>query len=178
MRVPLFIGAVLVAAGLATGGPALGQGVTIFGDKPGTILDRFGLTMSQQEAMERVTFHPFVPVANYSQVALLPPFHGDDKDVPENRGIGYEYTQDGIFYVLREWPLAGGSLSKYPTFKGPKDCPNGYYVLGTPRYPRAVAWTSGALVMALQPDIASGANPNMPKLMAEWERLAKRGACR
>jgi hypothetical protein len=178
MRLPSFVGAVIVAASLAAALPASPQGVPLFSEKPGTILEKFGLTMSQQEALERITFRPFVPTSNYTEVALLPAFHGDDKDHPENRGIGYEYNQAGVFYVLRQWPNAGGSLAKYPTYKGPKDCPDGYYVLGTPRYPRAVAWETKALVFALQPDIESGKNPDLKALRAEWERLAKRGACR
>jgi hypothetical protein len=146
--------------------------------QPGTILEKFGLTMSEQEAKERIVFHPFVPTPNYSEVALLPAFHGDDKDNPQNRGIGYEYQLKGIFYVLREWPLAGGSLSQYPHFAGgPAGC-DAYQTLGTQKHPRAVAWTTATLVYDLQPDIPSGKNPNLPALKAEWNRLAQRGVCR
>ncbi len=62
--------------------------------------------MSAQEAMERITFHPFVPTPNYAEVALLPAFHGDDKDNPENRGIGYEYVSGG--QALRPARVAAG----------------------------------------------------------------------
>ena len=177
MRVPLCIGAVFVFA-LALTVPASSEGVPGFAPKPGTILEVFGMAMSAQQAMERISFHPFVPTTSYTEVALLPAFHGDDKDRPENRGIGYEYAQKGIFYVLRQWPRAGGTLDKYPRYAGPKACPNGYFTLGTSRFPRAVAWTTDALIFSLQPDIASGANPNLPALRSEWERLTKRGACR
>ena len=177
MRVPLALGAAVVAA-LLLGAPAVPEGVPGFIPKPGTILERFGLTMSAQEAMERISFHPFIPAMNYTEVALLPPFHGNDKDHPESRGIGYEYVQDGTSYVLRQWPRAGGSLATYPAYAGPEDCPSGYYTLGTPHHPRAVAWQTAVLIFSLQPDIDSGVNPDLRALRAEWTRLAKRGACR
>jgi len=177
MRVPLWWGAAVLAT-LVLAAPACPAEIPGFETKPGTILEKFGLTMSQQEALERISFRPIVPSTTYTEVALLPAFHGDDADHPENRGIGYEYVQFGISYVLRQWPRAGGSLEKYPAYAGPKDCPDGFFTLGTPRFPRAVAWQTAALVFSLQPDIASGANPNLPALRAEWERLAKRGACR
>jgi hypothetical protein len=161
--------------------PAGAEGVPGFESPPGTILERFGLPMSEQEAMERISFRPFVPTPAYTEVALLPVFHGDDADHPENRGIGYEYPENGIFYVLREWPRAGGSLEALyasGAYHGPKDCPNGFFTMGTPRFPRAVAWETQALVFALQPDIPYGENPNLRALRAEWERLAKRGVCR
>jgi hypothetical protein len=166
---------------LCLAAPAFAQAVPFFNVKPGTILEKFGLTMSEQEARERIAFHPFVPSTSYTEVALIPPFHGDDKDHPENRGIGYEYPENGIFYVLREWPRAGGSLEALyasGAYHGPKDCPNGFFTMGTPRFPRAVAWETQALVFALQPDIPYGENPNLRALRAEWERLAKRGVCR
>jgi hypothetical protein len=173
----LLAGAALVAV-LAFRMPAGAEGVPGFESPPGTILERFGLPMSEQEAMERISFRPFVPTPSYTEVALLPVFHGNDEDHPENRGIGYEYSEGGIFYVLREWPRAGGSLNHYPVYAGPKECPSGFFTLGTPRYPRAVAWQTNALVFSLQPDIESGANPDLTALRAEWERLAKRGVCR
>jgi hypothetical protein len=156
---------------LCLAAPAFAQAVPFFNVKPGTILEKFGLTMSEQEARERIAFHPFVPSTSYTEVALIPPFHG----------IGYEYPENGIFYVLREWPRAGGSLEALyasGAYHGPKDCPNGFFTMGTPRFPRAVAWETQALVFALQPDIPYGENPNLRALRAEWERLAKRGVCR
>jgi hypothetical protein len=149
-----------------------------FSGKNITLLENRSLPMTAQEAMERITFHPFVPAANYSEVGLLPAFHGDDKDQPENRGIGYEYVSAGHTYVLREWPLAGGSLDKYPSVPPVGTCTTGRFTLGTPRHPRAVAWTTSTLAFALQPDIPSGANPDAKALWKEWARLVKRGACR
>lgn len=149
-----------------------------FSEKHISLLENRGLPMSEQEAIERVTFRPFVPSPDYAMVALLPAFHGDDKDNPENRGIGYEYTSNGIIYVLREWPLAGASLDRYPPLPPVGTCGTGHLVLGTPQHPRSYAWTTATLAFALQPDIDSGANPNVPALKKEWARLVKRGACR
>jgi hypothetical protein len=181
MRVQLRLIAVTVAVLLSVAAPARSQPIPFFDVEPGTILDKFGLEMSAQEAMERITFHPFVPSTNYTEVALLPAFHGDDKDHPENRGIGYEWPVGKIFYVLREWPRAGGSLeTQYAaaTYKGPKDCPNAFFTTGTPRRPRAFSWETHALVFSFQPDIPYGKDPDLKALRAEWERIAKRGVCR
>jgi len=180
MRVSFRLAALTCAALLSVAVPAFAQPVPFFNVKPGTILEKFGLTMSAQEAAERITFHPFVPSTSYTEVALLPAFHGEDKDVPQNRGIGYEYPEGKIFYVLREWPRAGGSLDQYAAaaYKGPKECPNAFFTMGTPRYPRAIAWETDAMVFSLQPDIPYGQNPDIKALRAEWTRLAKRGVCR
>src|SRR5277367_4464496 len=66
-----------------------------FSNKHVSLLENRGLPMSEQEAIERITFRPFQPTPNYLEVALLPAFHGDDKDAPENRGIGYSYNSAG-----------------------------------------------------------------------------------
>ena len=181
MRAWHLLSAAIFVLLLSLRGFAFAQAVPFFDVKPGTILEKFGLTMSAQEAMERIAFHPFVPSTSYTEVALIPPFQGNDKDHPENRGIGYEYPQNRIFYVLPEWPRAGGSLeAQYSgaAYHGPRDCPAAFFTMGTPRFPRAVAWQTGNLVYALQPDIPYGVNPNLKALRAEWERLAKRGVCR
>jgi len=171
--------AILLALLALPAAPALADSaVPGFSTKHVTLLENRGLPMSEQEAIERITFRPFVPAANYSEVALLPAFHGDDKDNPENRGIGYEYVSGGRTYVLREWPLAGGSLDKYPSVPPVGTCDTGHLTLGTPRYPRSYGWTTATLAFALQPDIPSGANPDVPALKKEWARLVKRGACR
>jgi hypothetical protein len=144
---------------------------------PKPLIEQRGLPMSAQEAMERITFHPFVPAPNYSQVGLMPAFHGDDKDHPENRGIGYEYTSGGQTYLLREWPLAGGSLDRYPAMKPEGTCKTGRSALGPPENSRSIAWTTSTLAFALQPDTFGGST-NVPALHREWTRLIKRGACR
>jgi len=155
---------------------AQGIGVPGFGKK-GTLLEQRGLVMSEQDASERITFRPFVPSPSYTEVALLPAFHGDDKDHPENRGIGFEYVSAGHTYMLREWPLAGGSLDHYPAVPPMGTCSTGHLTLGTPQYPRGYAWTTANLVFALQPDVPEGALPDVKPLKVEWSRLVKRGAC-
>ena len=144
---------------------------------PKPLVEQRGLPMSAQEAMERITFHPFAPSPNYSQVGLMPAFHGDDKDHPENRGIGYEYNSGGKAYLLREWPLAGGSLDKYPSMKAEGTCKTGHSALGPPESARGIAWTTSTLAFVLQPDTFGGPT-DVKALHKEWARLIKRGACR
>ena len=157
--------------------PVLAEGVPGFTPTDKPLIEQRGLPMSAQEAMERITFHPFVP-ANYDEVALLPALHGDDKDNPENRGIGYEYASSGQTYILREWPLAGASFDKYPPVPSEGTCTTGHFTEGTPQHIRALAWTTSTLGFALQPDIPQGGNPNLQALRKEWGRLVKLGACR
>ena len=168
---------IVVALLVAAAGPLGAEGVPGFTTK-GTLLEQRGLPMSEQDAVERVTFRPFLPTPSYSEVGLLPAFHGDDKDNPENRGIGFEYTSAGQAYLLREWPLAGGSLDKYATVPALAGCQTGHFTTGTPQHPRELAWTSQNLVFALQVDIPWATLPNEKALHAEWVRLIKRGACR
>jgi hypothetical protein len=171
--------AALTAALLALStAAAWANAVPGFSDKHISLLENRGLPMTQQDALERINFHPFVPSTDYGMVALLPAFHGDDKDNPENRGIGYSYMSGGILYVLREWPLSGASLSAYPSVAPMGTCGTGHLVLGTVLHPRAYAWTTATLAFALQPDIDPGANPDERALKKEWARLVKRGACR
>jgi hypothetical protein len=146
---------------------------------PEPLIEKVGFTMTAQEAMERIAFRPFVPSPSYTSVALLPAFHGDDKDHPENRGIGYAYVSNGVTYVLREWPRAGGSIHDYQApLHPPKGCTDSFIVLGSPRAPRAVAWQTTAMAYTLQPDLEQGNPIDAKGLLAEWARLAARGACR
>jgi hypothetical protein len=170
--------AAMAAALMAFSTIAASGAVPGFSDKHISLLENRGLPMSQQDALERINFHPFVPSTDYGMVALLPAFHGDDKDNPENRGVGYSYMSAGVLYVLREWPLAGASLDKYPSVAPMGTCTTGHLVLGTIVHPRSYAWTTATLAFALQPDIDSGANPDVSALKKEWARLVKRGACR
>jgi hypothetical protein len=174
LRSAAFAAALLASAAA----PVLAEGVPGFTPTDKPLIEQRGLPMSAQEAMERITFHPFVPTPNYDEVALLPAFHGDDSDNPENRGIGYEYSSGGQIYILREWPLAGGSFDKYPSVPPEGTCTTGHFTEGTPQHIRALAWTTATLGFALQPDIPQGGNPNLKLLRKEWGRLVKLGACR
>ena len=171
--------AAIVAALISFSAAALAEGVPGFNpalQKP--LIEQRGLPMSAQEAMERITFRPFVPSPSYAEVALLPALHGDDKDNPENRGIGYEYISAGQIYILREWPLAGATFDRYGTLPAQGTCTTGRFTEGTAQHIRALAWTTPTLAFALQPDIPQGKNPNWPALKKEWARLVTRGACR
>jgi hypothetical protein len=175
MRLRTLFGAVLAVLALASSGPAAAQ-LNVFTGKPTMTIEQFGMPMSEQEAIERVTFRPFVPTPNYTEVALLPAFHGDDKDNPENRGIGYEFTEAGHTYVMREWPKAGGSLDRYPVIvvKGAVQCPDTHVILGSAVHPFGLGWTTQAFVFAIQPDPPNDTAP----LQSEFIRLVHRGACR
>jgi hypothetical protein len=118
-----------------------------------------------------------VPTPHYIAVALLPSSHGDDKDHPENRGIGFEYVSAGVTYFLSEWPVFPTSLSLYPAMPPFAGCATGHSNLGPPQAPRAIAWTTSTVVFALQPDVQPPARPNVRALREEWLRLIKRGAC-
>jgi hypothetical protein len=169
----------IVAALLAlSAAPVRSEGVPGFSatDKP--LIEQRGLPMSAQEAQERISFHPFVPTPNYDEVALLPSLHGDDKENPQNRGIGYEYGSAGQIYILREWPLAGASFDRYPSIAPVGTCTTGRLTEGTPQHIRAIAWTTPTLGFALQPDIPQGGNPDLKALRKEWARLVAKGACR
>jgi hypothetical protein len=175
MRLRTLAGAVVAMLAVATIGPA-GAQLNVFTGKPQMTIESLGLPMSEQEAIERVTFRPFVPTPNYIEVALLPAFHGDDKDHPENRGIGYEYTEAGHTYVMRQWPRAGGSLDHYPaiTVKGATGCTDTRVILGSAARPFGLGWATPAFVFAIQPDPPNDTAP----LQAEFIRLVHRGACR
>ena len=170
--------AFVAALTILSSAPVHAQGVPVFSGKPVTLLEQRGLPMSAQDAMERIAFHPFIPSPHYTEVALLPASHGDDKDVPQNRGIGFEYVSAGHTYVLMEWPVFPTSLTQYPTVAPMGTCTTGHLNLGTPQHPRAYSWTTSTLMFSLQPDVDSGVNPNPRALRAEWLRLVKRGACR
>ena len=171
--------AAIIAALIALSSAAVrAQGVPVFSGKPVTLLEQRGLPMSAQDAMERIAFHPFIPSPHYTEVALLPASHGDDKDVPQNRGIGFEYVSAAHTYVLMEWPVFPTSLTQYPTAARVGTCTTGYLKLGTPQHPRGYSWTTSTFGCAWQPDVDQGVNPNPRALRAEWLRLVKRGACR
>lgn len=171
-------GIVLALAAMLAAWPAatVAEGVPAFEEGQKPFLEQRGLPMTQQEARARITFAPFVPTPQYTQVALLPPFHGYDKDNPENRGIGYAYAIRGLSFVLREWPRAGGSLSaaSYASMPGVKGCTDAYVIQGTERSVRGIGWETGTRIFALQMD--GRAQPRA--LHAEWTRLVARGACR
>ena len=177
MRVRWVAGLILVAAvWIGDTSVARAEGVPVFAGKPKTLLESRGLPMSSQEALQRITFHPYVPVKSYLEVALLPPFHGDDKDVPENRGIGYEYVRNGRTFVIRQWPRAGGTLGSYAAMPGVPGCSDVHVAAGTLRHIDGIAWATANFVFALQLDTDEKDDPRAVR--SEWLRLVARGACR
>lgn len=152
------------------------EGVPVFAGKPKTLLETRGLPMSNQEAQQRITFHPYLPSHSPIEIALLPPFHGQDKDSPENRGIGFEYVRNGHTYVLREWPRAGGSLTNYAAMPGVAACSDVHVAAGTLKHIDGIAWATANFVFALQLDTDQQDDPRAVR--SEWMRLVARGACR
>ena len=142
------------------------------------LVEQRGLPMSAQDAQERISFHAFLPSPHFTEVALLPSSHGDDKDHPENRGIGFEYVSGGVTYFLSEWPVFPTSLSIYPAMPPFAGCATGHANRGPAEHPRSIAWSTNTVLYALQPDVQPGVRPDVKALRGEWLRLIKRGACR
>jgi hypothetical protein len=143
--------------------------------KAKSLLSERGMSMNNQEALDRITFRPFIPIVSPKEVALLPSFHGTDKDNPENRGIGYEYVRAGRTFVLRQWPRAGGSLARYAPLPGQPGCADAHVAFGgDARRPKAIAWETASRVFLLQLD----GSDDPASLKKEWSRLIARGACK
>jgi hypothetical protein len=135
------------------------------------LVGRLGVSTSEGVALQEIAFRPFVPTHVYKDVALLAPYRG--KDVRGNRGIGYEYEDRGRLYVLTQWPANGGSIADFPAL-GASD-PDCRDARSFPRAGSGIVWiTPRGIVATLRPDGESDAKI----LVAEWHRLARRGACR
>lgn len=136
-----------------------------------------GFVTDRAAAERAIAFRPFLPFfpdASPIEVALLPPFHGDD--VSANEGIGYAYGRRGRTWILSEWPRNGGTLASFAGFPAASDahCSDVHAAGGNAR-PRGIVWsTPRGLVFALMPD--GGADPRA--IVTEWHRLIRLGACR
>ena len=163
--------ALLVAAMLAAAAPASAQLDLV----PGTLLSPLGqrgFVTDRATAERAIAFHPFVPDAAPAEVALLPPFHG--AQVSANEGIGYAYGPQGRGWILLEWPRRGGTLAAFQPLPPAGDCSDVHAIGGNAK-PRGVAWTTPrGLVFALTP--IGNAEPRT--ILAEFQRLVRRGACR
>jgi hypothetical protein len=148
---------------------------------PPPLLEQRGLVVTQQQALERIAFRPFMPVPRPLEVALIAPFHNTraNTENPRAYGVGFEYEQNKRKYVLRQWPKAGAGLSTYTQLAGEPHCPDSYLIDGGARDVRGVGWETPLFIFALQPD--DGLTPVRDRgvsLKAEWHRLVLRGACR
>jgi hypothetical protein len=133
-----------------------------------------GFVTDRASAERAIAFRPFLPDPSPLEVALLPPFHGDQ--VSANEGIGYAYGREGRTWVLSEWPRNRGTLASFAAFPGANDphCANAHAAGGSAR-PRGVVWsTPRGIVLALMPD--GGADPRA--IVREWHRLIHLGGCR
>lgn len=142
-------------------------------DAAGSAMSQRGTVIQRTTAERSVAFRPFVPDAAPTEVALLPPFHGDAK-VRANEGIGYAYGRRGQAWLLSEWPRNGGSLRAFARLRADGPCGDVHAVGGTTK-PRGVVWsTPRGLVLSLTSD--GTAEP--ATIVAEFQHLARRGACR
>lgn len=136
-----------------------------------------GFVTDRATAERAIAFRPFVPFLpdeSPLEVALLPPFHGDQ--VSANEGIGYAYGRRGRTWILSEWPRNGGTLASFAAFPAASDphCGDVHAAGGSAR-PRGIVWsTPRGIVLALTPD--GGADPRA--IVTEWHRLTRLGGCR
>jgi len=131
-----------------------------------------GFVTNRAMAERAISFRPFVPDRAPLEVALLPPFHGEQ--LSKNEGIGYDYARHGRSWILLQWPRNGGDLSEFATLPAEIGCSD-VHAVGARKHPRGVAWTTPrGLVFSLTPD--GGADPRT--ILAEFRRLVKLGACR
>jgi len=158
----------LVCAVSATPAPAqlpIGPAV------PLSPLGRRGFVTDRAAAERAIAFRPFDPGERVTEVALLPPFHGEQ--VSANEGIGYAYARGGTPWTLLEWPRRGGSLDAFPPLPAEARCA-AVYAIGGRAKPRGIAWTTPhGLVLALTAE--GSAAPGA--IHAEFRRLVRRGAC-
>ena len=139
---------------------------------PVSPLAHHGFVTPRAVAERAIAFRPFVPAARPIDVALEPPFHGDQ--ISANEGIAYAYRHAARTWVLSEWPIGRGSIDAFPPLaENDARCGTLHAAGGTTR-PRGVVWkTPRGLVMSLLPD----GSAERRVLVAEWRRLARLGAC-
>ena len=144
------------------------------------LLEQRGIITPQLDALQRIRFRPVIPVPRPLEVALLAPFHNDNRthDVEADYGIGFEYVEKGKTFVLRQWPRAGGSLSTYTVLPGEPACKDSFLMDGGMRDVRGIAWQTSKFVFALQGDDDNLKGDHGKALKVEWHRLVLRGACR
>jgi hypothetical protein len=144
------------------------------------LIEQRGIVVTQPEALQRIRFRPFMPVARPARAALLAPFHNDSgaEENPANYGIAWDYVERGRTFVLRQWPRAGGSLATYTRLPGEPKCKDSYLIDGSAREVRGIGWETTRYVFALQPDDTKPSRDHGAGLKAEWHRLAQRGGCR
>lgn len=136
-----------------------------------------GFVTDRTTAERAIAFRPFVPFLpdeSPLEVALLPPFHGDQ--VSPNEGIGYAYGRRGRTWILSEWPRNGGTLASFAALPGATGAHCGdVHAIGGNTRPRGVVWsTPRGIVLSLTPD--GDADPRA--IVTEWHRLVRLGGCR
>ena len=130
---------------------------------PPLLIDGRGTTMPLEEAVTHIAFRPYVP-AQAIAFAVLPPL--GDLDTNEHRGLGVEYLAGRNAMLLSEWPKQNFTI-EFGHSGALHECRPVHYST------TSVAWTSGKLVMTLQPDGPADATT----VDREAQRLVRAGAC-
>jgi hypothetical protein len=139
---------------------------------PSSAFANRGFVTDRAAAERAIAFRPFVPDRAPLEVALLPPFHGDQ--LSKNEGIGYDYARRGRSWILQQWPRNGGDLRAFAPLPADGSCVDVHAVGGKKKL-HGVAWTTPrGMVFSLVPD--GTADPRT--IFAEFRRLVKLGACR
>jgi hypothetical protein len=133
---------------------------------PTPLINARGVTMPLEKAVHEIAFRPFIPRAQISAFAAIPPLGGTDKR--ESHGLAIEYARDGHTMLLSQWPRGNFEVAI-----GQRDITN------RPCAPVAYSadgllWTTrNGLVMTLQPDGTVAAS----SIALEARRLLHAGAC-
>lgn len=141
-------------------------------EAPRSALDGRGFVTDRATAERAIAFRPFVPDRYPNEVAILPPFHGEQ--ISKNEGIAYDYARNGRSWILQQWPRNGGTLRAFAPLSTDVTCAD-VHAIGGKQHPRGVAWTTPrGMVFSLTPD----GSADQRTIVAEFRRLAKLGACR
>ena len=130
------------------------------------LIESRGVVMSLAQAMQKVTFRPYLPPGRILTFAVIPPLGG--ADTPAHRGIAIEYTAQRNHLLLSQWPRQSFKLAIGTTEITHHPCAIVHYSV------TKVMWaTHSNLVMTLQPD--GRVRPAI--IDAQARRLLALGAC-
>ncbi|MBV8353694.1 MAG: hypothetical protein JO101_00105 [Candidatus Eremiobacteraeota bacterium] len=128
--------------------------------------------MPLREALDGVRFRPFIPSRQIVETALIPAYNGDD--IPEDRGIAFEYVSNRQSFVLSQWPHHGSVISGTRRLGTDHGCPLSAYPIGLKPGHEGVIWNNAVVIASLQP---SG-DASTKATVDEAHRLVALGACR
>ena len=133
---------------------------------PTPLINARGVTMPLEKAVHEIAFRPFIPRAQISAFAAIPPLGGTD--TRESHGLAIEYNRDGHTLLLSQWPRGNFDIAIGGADATHRPCAPVAYSAG------GLLWTTrNGLVMTLQPDGTVAAS----SLALEARRLLHAGAC-